>query len=305
MKKSFWFAYGLNIRSEIELPEFEQISGPIFDLDIRVHPPTDKDIRNRDIINEGEHVYSWPNLDIGQVVIRNAEIVDLYPSKVNPLSILAVAVHGPIMACILHLRGNLVLHAGAIEIDNAGVILVGDSGSGKSTSSASLLASGRKLICDDVVAIAQLPSFTPTITPAFPQIKLSEEAASHINLTRFAEKPAPIKDFGKKLFDTRKQFRETPIAPKIICVLTTGAELSSYFISGTEALQAIMRSTYLTMRREYKWSQIEKARHFAQCASLLQTVQVVKLVVPRDFKILPSLNQLIESQLHSLNKAEF
>ena len=59
--------------------------------------------------------------------------------------------NGPVKAMLRHLGGSPTLHASAVSIEGRGLILLGDSGAGKSTSAADLCLRGAELIADDLV----------------------------------------------------------------------------------------------------------------------------------------------------------
>jgi len=65
-----------------------------------------------------------------------------------------VLLAGNVLACLLTLSGELVLHASAVEIDGGALAFVGGSGMGKSTLAALLCAEGARLVCDDVLRLA-------------------------------------------------------------------------------------------------------------------------------------------------------
>lgn len=58
----------------------------------------------------------------------------------------------PAILCMLA-RGDLPLHAAAVEIDGQAVILAGPRGSGKSTLAAGLVRAGHRLLSEDVVGL--------------------------------------------------------------------------------------------------------------------------------------------------------
>lgn len=57
---------------------------------------------------------------------------------------------------ILAHQGDLVLHAGAVEIDGSALVFLGNSGRGKSTLVASLQNTGATLLGDDAIIISQV-----------------------------------------------------------------------------------------------------------------------------------------------------
>jgi hypothetical protein len=62
---------------------------------------------------------------------------------------------GPIMGAILRLRGTLVLHASAVEVDGRAVAFVGQKTSGKSTHAAAFMRRGHRVLADDMAALVQ------------------------------------------------------------------------------------------------------------------------------------------------------
>lgn len=64
---------------------------------------------------------------------------------------LAIFAAGHLQAVILALRGETVLHASAVEVDDGAIAFVADSGTGKSTLAALACARGARFITDDVL----------------------------------------------------------------------------------------------------------------------------------------------------------
>jgi hypothetical protein len=62
---------------------------------------------------------------------------------------------GNLMACILALRGESVLHASAVAFDAAALACLGSSGMGKSSLAALLCAHGARLITDDLLRLQE------------------------------------------------------------------------------------------------------------------------------------------------------
>ena len=86
---------------------------------------------------------------------------------------------GPGLGVLLHRRGVLVLHGAAIDVGGRAVVLLGEKGAGKSTTAATLLARGHRLLADDLVAVdaRSLEAGAPVVLPGPTQMKLWPEAA--------------------------------------------------------------------------------------------------------------------------------
>jgi hypothetical protein len=65
----------------------------------------------------------------------------------------SVLASGLVISTILILRGHLVLHASAVEVEGAAVAVTGRAGMGKSTVSTLLCKAGARLVSDDVLRI--------------------------------------------------------------------------------------------------------------------------------------------------------
>src|SRR3954447_16504640 len=71
-----------------------------------------------------------------------------------PEGVLPVILAGNVLATLLLLHGDPVLHASAVERDGRTIALVGNSGAGKSTIAAMACLAGGRLVTDDVLRLA-------------------------------------------------------------------------------------------------------------------------------------------------------
>lgn len=60
---------------------------------------------------------------------------------------------GPVLSCILRLRGLTCLHASVVDIDGRAIAMLGAKGTGKSTTALGLVRAGGRLLSDDVAVI--------------------------------------------------------------------------------------------------------------------------------------------------------
>jgi hypothetical protein len=139
-------AFALNIHSEVELPGFPASCGEP-DVTIRLgsvnRAPTPAAI--------DDEVASPANVGWFHIVSGREIIVDLLPCA-DPGEVRTLLA-GRLMGFLLRQRGYLALHASAVAIDGQGVLFVGDSGSGKSTTAAAFHSRGHELLADDVAAV--------------------------------------------------------------------------------------------------------------------------------------------------------
>ncbi|GAB3811857.1 hypothetical protein GCM10028820_03800 [Tessaracoccus terricola] len=115
--------------------------------------------------------------------LRRAE-VRLYPDA-DP-DIAAVLAGGTVLAFILSMRGDAVLHASAVQVGDSAVAFVGGSGMGKSTSATLMCADGARLITDDLLVL-DLDATPPTCALGATELRLRKSAGELSD--RFASTP--------------------------------------------------------------------------------------------------------------------
>ena len=84
---------------------------------------------------------------------------------------------GNVIACLLTLAGECVLHASAVEMGNSAIAFAGGSGMGKSTLAALLCANGARFITDDLLRL-QPDGKDFRCFPGTEQIRLRKDAAA-------------------------------------------------------------------------------------------------------------------------------
>jgi hypothetical protein len=102
----------------------------------------------------GDELFAdWPGLATLHAA-RSGDWSELVPAPGADPRLIGKFHSGFVRALLGHLRGKLTLHASAVLIDGAAVVLLGESGSGKSTTAADLCAnSGASLLADDTATI--------------------------------------------------------------------------------------------------------------------------------------------------------
>src|SRR5207302_1716173 len=74
------------------------------------------------------------------------------------LADIAALLTGPVLVCVLRLRGLACLHAGVVAIDGRAIALLGSKAAGKSTTALALVQRGARLLSDDVAVLDAEPS---------------------------------------------------------------------------------------------------------------------------------------------------
>jgi hypothetical protein len=87
---------------------------------------------------------------------------------------------GTILGCVLRLKGELCLHASAININGKAVLLAGDKRSGKSTTAAAFAKMGYKVLSDDI-AVVRINNGRFYVEPGYPKIRLRPKSLEELH----------------------------------------------------------------------------------------------------------------------------
>lgn len=289
----FFSAYGLQIQSEIDLllPQIDISNRQ--DVNIRFGE-VDQIDHYRAI--DGVWYQHYQNTTklrwdrIGSYNISNGSDVCIMPLEpVNHVNIRQPLL-GTIMAVVMQQRGDLVLHGSAVLINGKAIIFCGNKGQGKSTLAAYLASQGCSIISDDVCAL-NYDKKSISIRPAFPRIKLYEDALNYLGNT--SEKYVKVHpDVPKYICEMDGSFVNRSCKVGSIYILENGDELEIEPLHGVESMKQILAHT---MVNRFPENQPIKLREevFVKASLLLQQVPVYRLTRPRNFRTLDQLKDRI------------
>ena len=178
-------AYGLSIRSEIELPELPVVE--ILDADVEIRAgAVPESLPGAVQIHEHWHVSPGALLFssgcAGRFLITGGNRIEVDRTPGCDIDTFRMALTGTGFASLLHQRGYLTLHASAVRVGNGAAILAGRSGVGKSTLAAGLSLRGHDLIADDVAAINAPDGGRAVIRPSYPTHRLWEDGIAALGI---------------------------------------------------------------------------------------------------------------------------
>jgi hypothetical protein len=291
-------AYGLTIRSELPLPELDRDAADFPELIIRLgttgRPLPQSDSGTVCEFGLESQYVAWPG--VGAFLIQGTHTIVIEPAAGVSMPLLNLPLLGPVVALLLHLRGLLVLHASAVDLGGRAVAFLGAKGAGKSTTVAAFVAAGHRLLADDVLAIDLSDPANPNIIPAFPQLKLAEDAASSLAVGSAIVMPRPIPEFPKQQRRLTGSFSHAAVPASCIYVLTRGPPARIVPLSAPNALGALLSFSFASLF-QLRRSQLDKAMasaHLAHCAALAGAVRVARLELPSDLGRLPEIVGFVE-----------
>jgi hypothetical protein len=194
--------YGLVVESEVALPARPDRSERAADLTIGLGAPRSvgNDVPAGDLVAHarwGDKGYAAARASDGILVrfFGTSEVelsldlarMTVFMAPSAPAGLASTLLCGTVLALLLSLRGQCVLHASAATIHGTTLAFVGDTGSGKSTLAALACARGAALLTDDVLCL-DLATSPPRCRRGPLEIRLRDNAASLIE--RVMDEPA-------------------------------------------------------------------------------------------------------------------
>lgn len=189
---------------------------------------------------------------------------------------LPVLAAGTALAVHLKLRGELVLHASAVEVGGRAVAFVGASGMGKSTLAALLCTAGARLMTDDVLRVVGVDDEVPLAYPGSTESRLREGAHSLAGDAAWAA-ASPTAD-GRLAVRARSHLTEPlPLAACVVPLRSpTVQEVAVHRFPPAVALRVLLR-----FPRVRAWAEpITTEREFHALGDLVERVPVFGAAVP-------------------------
>jgi hypothetical protein len=290
-----YFAYGLGIHSNLSLPEFLRKEATC-DVTVTVQPPSQTKLeltqpREYRKISPSETIVDIRG--IGHFEVRNGNEIVVTPDFNNDERLVQLCISGSMMATLLYQRGyRVLLHSSVVAVGGQAICTLGNSGDGKSSMAAALVAHGHKIVSDDLAPIVCRPT-SVSVMPGYPQIKISPDIATALGYDLKALIFLhPL--LGEYAHRTEADFETAPINLKRVYILNDSDELKIQPLSTQEAIIEIIRHTYAFQPLQ---TALNKQLHFLQCMELLKHVSVCRLNRPRSIPLLPEVVRLIESDV--------
>lgn len=281
-------AFGLTIASDIELPELP-VADAAPDVFVRVsqlgEPLAPEGWR---IDATPSEAHGWAPAAGGFAVRQGSEIL-VEPAPDADERAIRMAIVGPLLGVILSQRGRFVLHASTVVVDGRAVAFAGPSGRGKSTVTAAMTSAGHDIIADDMTVI-DFPGDVPVVQPAFPRVKLWPDSAE-----AFAEDadalPLIHPERTKRSLEFRDNFHAAPVPLARCYLLEDGDSESTSELRATDAVLALVRSTY---QASWMHQTGGAGPNLLHCAELVRSDTVRVLRRRRSFAALPDVVAFIE-----------
>ena len=298
--------YGLNIRSEIEIDEFDKLD-EILEKNI-VNIRYDKiSTEIKDKISEGINIQLfqnkiWFHIDnIATYCISNGNDIKVEVCENADMQLMKIYIMCSCLGFIMLQRNMVAIHGGVIEMNNKAVIFTGDRGAGKSTLTTALREKGYKFISDDVSSTKM--EKVPYVMPGFPYQKLCESAMDNFEYDKEKYISFMSDKEVKYIVPAKDEFVYEPKQLSAIVKLTVGdvEEVTIEELRGSEKLNNIIENIY---RGEYiKYLGGMNPKYFKQCIDIAKNIRFFKITRPLDKFTVDDQIDLIEREVIEIKEA--
>jgi len=286
----YYTAYGLTIGSEIILLPLQEIAPKSVDLVIKrgqlLNPPYWQStkiyragLQARFAQNGPDQFWlDWSPMMSFMARQGNELVLDTEQIDVDLISLFTLS---EAIGLILFQKGYFLLHGSAIQVNNEGVVFLGEPGAGKSTTVAAFAQKGVSVINDDMVCILISEAGQPFLIPSFPQIKIWGNSVAGLQVS--TEHLGHVRE-GVDKFSWQQpgSFAQQAVPLKQIFVLTPPQRTESTYSQLPKNQVPVELLRYFPLADGLLYGQALKT-YFEQSVVLANTAPVVRMSRPVDF----------------------
>lgn len=285
-KKYLYNVYGLNIESEIMIPELTILDPNYKDnIDVKIifdfmNEDIKQKIDKKEIADYNSDEVWFHINNVGTYLIQNGDTVTIELCENPDLNILKVYILGSVLGIILLQRNTVAIHGGSIVINNKGCIFTGDKGAGKSTLTTALRQRGYDFVSDDVGAIEL--SDIPMINPGFGYQKLCEDAMTKLGYDSSKFTPFRSDMNIKYIVPALDNFVKEKVPFKALFEIEQGdtQKVEVVEVTGNEKLQKIIKNVFRIEVLMYSGG--VPADYFKKCLQIAKHIKFYKITRPKN-----------------------
>lgn len=224
--------------------------------------------------------------------------IDLWPDVSLSTETLKRILIDQLVPRILAAQDALVLHAGSVVVGESAIALMGDTGAGKSTLTASFYSQGATLVNDDAVVVSTKHDqfFVSASHPSLRLLpdsmrKLLIDSAVSLPISQFTDKRHVVIANGK-----RHANPDFPLAALFFIGKEPTEQISLRLLPPAQAVMTIIANSFALNPTD-----IESATaNFYRACDLAENVPAFELNYPRSYELLGDVHQAIFNKLEEL-----
>lgn len=230
------------------------------------------------------------------VLIDSTSLIELPTSTDVPQSTCDHFLTDQVLPRMLAHEGRLVLHAGAVRLGQGGIVLMGKSGGGKSTLTASFDRAGHALLGDDAI-IVSWPTDSPCAQAVYPSLRLFPDSVDALYVDNVITTSVAHYTPKQRISVPVSGEDAGPILPiRAIFLIADPSEemiIQSRRLSIAEACMAFIENSFALDPTD-----MQRSRNRLEAASALaRHVPTFEISYPRDYARLPEVRMAILSHV--------
>jgi hypothetical protein len=293
-------AYQLTIHAGFPIPEFPPGEDAGAPPDVYIHygtvPTSLENVTGRGVVYQATaDQFLLKMNDLARYLVQNGNEIIVEPAANSLESDMRVFLLGSAIGALLHQRGLLVIHAGAVHSDQGALLFTGPSGIGKSTLLGELLRRGYKMMVDDVCAVTLDLAGLPVVLPGYPRTRLWSDAAYKLEQDiHTMERTRPSMEKYER--QAPEQFWDQPAPLHRIYLLNT-TNLNELKLEPLPRIQTFSIVLHNTYRQQFLDGLEMRSPHFGLAAAVAKATGVTRVTRPLHTFQLAELADLIEQDL--------
>ena len=205
------------------------------------------------------------------------------------------------LTALLQQRGLLTLHCAAVAAGNGAVLLLGASGSGKSSLAAALVERGFPLLADDVTGVTLDANHRPVALPAFARQRLWAHTLDRMRWRGRAL--SPVRRNLDKYWIPAQRACSSPLPVHTAFVLEPGPCRAPIGITPLTSAAAFRALWHHTHRKRAVDAMGQRPAHFRTAVAMARCAPMARVTRPGHPFLLEALAERIEQALPARTKA--
>lgn len=225
---------------------------------------------------------------VGRFLIEAGHQVVAWPEAQVTAETLSQMLTGPVLALLLMQRGIVVLHGAVVAIDGRAVVILGQSGDGKSTTAAACAARGHAVLSDDLAPL-EVSDTGVTVRPTSAVVRMSDPSLLPSSRPPGLP-PSSWRAADKTTVPVAPRTSHAPVPVAAIVALADGDAVDLVTLHGSAAVLVLLDHAFC--RTAFQQGQAQDA--LVRCAAIAQACRVATLVRPRRLVRLPDVVSTLE-----------
>lgn len=279
---SVYKAFGLCFASETELPELPSYAGLKGDVSIvsgNVPDQIAKPFRETVRYQLSENDFILKVTGIAKYRVQNGNIITIEAEKGVSENEVRLFLYGSAFAALFHQRGMMPLHATTVYNNDGAIAFAGNSGAGKSTTSFSLIETGKFNLVSDDITILHYKDDKIQVQPGMPHVKLWADVLEYSSKDISTLKNIRS-EIQKYRYPVESQFSDQPVELRALYFLSSQhqKEVTLTPVTGTEKFNLLQNNIF---RSQFITGKEMQEKYFRLTTAVLQKVKVFRLIRPR------------------------